>query len=75
MFMEENIIVIIDPKTFCFAFYWSKYVDKNMKHEIEFIIKSNESLAENKMKNEIEQLLLKHKHGIKIHEHGKQQNQ
>ena len=40
-------------------------------HEIEFITKSNESLAENKIKNKFEQLLLKYKH---IHEHGKQQN-
>ena len=38
---------------------------------------SNESLAgENKkIKNEIEQLLLKYKHGNNIHEHGKQQNE
>ena len=35
-----------------------------MKHEIEFIIKSNESLAENKTKNKIEQLLLKYKHAV-----------
>ena len=35
---------------------------KNLKHEMEFIIKSNKSLAENKIKNEIEQLLLKYKH-------------
>ena len=27
-----------------------KDVDQNLKHEIEFIIKSNESLAENKIK-------------------------
>ena len=53
--MEENMIVIWDPKTFCFNFDWQKYVDENLKHEIEFIIKSNESLAENKIKNEIEQ--------------------
>ena len=51
-----------------------KDVHENLKHEIEFIIKSNESLAENKIKNEIEQLLLKEKHGNDIHEHGKQQN-
>ena len=31
-----------------------------MKHEIEFIIKNNESLAGNKIKNEIEQLLSKY---------------
>ena len=46
--MEENMNVIRDPKT-CF-FYWVKNVDENLKHEIEFIIKSNGSLAENKIK-------------------------
>ena len=35
-----------------------------MKHEIEFIIKSIESLAEKKTKNKIEQLLLKYKHAV-----------
>ena len=53
------MIVIRDPKTFCFNFDWPKNVDQNVKHEIEFIIKINESLAENKIKNETEQLLLK----------------
>ena len=47
------MIVIRDPKTFCFNFDWPKYVDENQKHEIESIIKSNESLAENKIKNKI----------------------
>ena len=52
--MEENIImegdtiVIRDAKTFCFNFDWPKDVDENFKHEIEFIIKNNESLAEKK---------------------------
>ena len=73
--MEKNMIVIRDLKTFCFNFDWPKYGDGNLKHEIEFIIKSNESLAENKIKSEIEQLLLKYKHGNNIHEHGKQQNE
>ena len=41
-----------------------------MKYEIEFILKNNESLAENKIKNKIEQLLLKYKHGNNIHGHG-----
>ena len=54
--------VITDTKTFCFNFGWSKDVDDNLKHEIKFIIKSNESLSENKIKNEIEQLLLKYKY-------------
>ena len=70
--MEENMIVIRDSKTFYFNFHWPKYVDKNVIHETEFIIKKYESLAENKIKNEIEQLLLKNKHGNNIHEHGKQ---
>ena len=58
--MDKNMIVIRDPKTFCFNFDLPKDVDENLKHEIEFIIKSNESLAENKLKSEIEQLLLKY---------------
>ena len=61
--MEETMIEIRDPKTFCFNFDLTKDVDENLKHKIEFIIKSNESLAENKIKNEIKQLLLKHKQG------------
>ena len=61
--MEENMIVIRDPKTFYFDFHWSKDVDKNLKHEIKFIVKSNISLAENKIKNETEQLLSKYKCG------------
>ena len=74
MTMEEDMIVIRDPKTFCFNFDWPKDVDENLKYELEFIIKSNEALAENKMKNKIEQLLSKYKHGNNIHEHRKQQN-
>ena len=46
--------VIRDPKTFCFNFDWSKNVDEHLKFGIGFIIKTNESLAENKMKNRIE---------------------
>ena len=58
--MEDTMIVIRDPKTVFLNFDWPKDVDENLKHEIEFIIKSNESLAENKTKNKIEQLLLKY---------------
>ena len=72
--MEENAIVIRDHKTFCFNFDLPKNVDENLKCELEFIIKSNESLAEIIIKNEIEQLLLKYKHGNNIQEHRKQQN-
>ena len=67
------MIVVRDPKTFCFKFDWSKDVDRNLKHEIKLIIKGHESLAENK-KNEIEQLYLKYNHRNEIHEHGKQSN-
>ena len=52
-----------------------KDVDYDLKHEIEFIIKSNKSLAEKKIENETEQLLLKCKHGNNIHVHRKQQNE
>ena len=57
--MEENIIVIRDPKKFYFGFDWPKDVDENLKYKIELITKRNQFLAENKIKNEIEQLLLK----------------
>ena len=53
--MEENMIVIRYSKNICFKFDWPKDTDENWKHEIEFIIKSNESLAENK-ENKNEQL-------------------
>ena len=43
--------------------------DKNLNHEIEFIIKQNESFAEHQIKNEIDQLLSKYKHGSDIREH------
>ena len=41
LIMEEDMIVIRDSKTFCFSFGWPKDVDGNLKHEIEFIIKTN----------------------------------
>ena len=73
--MEESMIAIRDTKIFRFNFDWPKDVDENLNHEIEFVIKGNESLAENKIKNKIEQLLLKSKHGNNIHKHGKQKNE
>ena len=47
--MEKNMFAIRDPKTVDFD--WPKDVDENLKHEIEFIIKSNESSADNKCKH------------------------
>ena len=69
--MEKLMVIIRDPKTFCFRFDLPKDVDENLKHEIEFIIKSNESFAENKIKNKTKELLLKYNHGNNIHEYGK----
>ena len=66
-------MVVIKEKKNDFDFNWSKNFDENLRYETEFIIKSIESLAENKIKNEIEQLLPKH--GNNIHEHQKQQNE
>ena len=37
--------------SFYFDFNWPKDFDDNLKHEIDFIIKSNEYLAENKIKS------------------------
>ena len=73
--MEENMIVIRDPKNLCFSFGLPKDIDESLKHEIEFIIKSSKSLAENKIKIEIEELLLKCKYENNLHEHGKQPNE
>ena len=67
--MEENMILIRDLKAFQFNFDWPKNIDENLKYENEFMIKSNESLAENKIKSEIEHLLLRCKHANDIHEH------
>ena len=44
------MIVIRDSNTFYFDFDWPKNAGEKLKYEIKFIIKSNESLAENKKK-------------------------
>ena len=43
------MIVIKDPQIFCSNLDWPKCCEK-LTQEIEFIIKSNESLAKNKIK-------------------------
>ena len=48
--------VIRDPKAFYFHFDWPKDADEDLKHEIEFIIKSNEFFSENKTKSKIVQI-------------------
>ena len=67
--------MIRDLKTFCFNFDWPKYVAENLKYEIEFIIKSDESVVENKIKTRFNNIVLKYKLGNNIHEQRKQQNE
>ena len=38
--MEENMIVIRDLNFFFFDFDWSKDVQENLMHDIEYIIKN-----------------------------------
>ena len=57
--MEENMIVIRDPKTFCLNFDRPKCVNETLKHEIDFIIKSNEFSAENKIKKRDWKIIVK----------------
>ena len=52
------MILVRHSKTFRFNFNFPRDVDENLKCEIEFIMKNNESLAEIIIKNETEQLLL-----------------
>ena len=56
-------------------FEWPKNIDESFKYENEFIMKSNKSLTENEIKNQIEQLLWKCNHENNIHEYGKHQNE
>ena len=70
--MKENMVVIIDLKNFYFDFDLTKDVDENLKYEIEFIVKSNKYLDENKIKSKIEQVLSKYKHGSECNNEYKQ---
>ena len=49
------MIVIKERKNFHFDFDLPKDVDKNLKHETEFVIKRNEFLVEDAIKNKISQ--------------------
>ena len=51
------MVVITDSKSFYFDFDQPKDVVNSLENEIEYVIKSNESLAENKIENEIEQFV------------------
>ena len=52
------MIVIRDPKSFYFDSDWPENVDKNLKCETQFTRKNNESLAGNKIKNEIKTIIV-----------------
>ena len=65
--IDDNKPAITETKTFNFYFHIFKDVDKNLKHEIYHFIKHNVFFAGQKMKNEIDQILVKYKPGHKIH--------
>ena len=68
------MVVLREPKTFYFDFDWPKNADENLRYQNKFIIKSNESLAENNIKNQNWITTAQIKPGNDIHEHEKQQN-
>ena len=72
MYVDNNNLVIIEPKSFHFHFDLHKDADKYLKHEIDSVINGNGFLAEQRIKNKIDQLLFKYKHGNDIHEPRKQ---
>ena len=66
------MIVIRDWKTFYFDFDWTKGVDKNLKHEVEYIIKSNEALPDGSysvsdIQDYFEYFIKKHETSTTIH--------
>ena len=62
VYIDNNKLAIIKPKTFHFHFGLHKDVDKNSKHEIDSVIKCNGVLAEQRINNKIDQSLFKYKH-------------
>ena len=56
------MVVIGETKTFDFD--WPDDVDRNLKYEIKFLVKSK---PQNNITNKMEQLLLKYKQGNDIH--------
>ena len=71
--IKDNKHVIITETKTC-HFHLPKNVYKNLKHEIDSIIKHNEFLAEHTMRTRlliISQLFFKYKHGTDINKHEK----
>ena len=67
---DSKVVIITESKIIHFS--WPKDFDNNLKYEIDFFIKHNFLLAEYTIKNKINKLLFKHKHGSARHKHGKQ---
>ena len=63
---NNRLVIITEPKDIHFDL--PKDIGNNSKHEIYFIIKYNEFLAEHTIKIKISQLLSKYKHGNDIHD-------
>ena len=63
---DNKLVVKAGHKTFYFDL--PKDVDRNLKHEIDSIIKHNETLGDHGIENKISQLLSKYKHGNNVHE-------
>ena len=64
---DNKLLIITEPKTIYFDL--TQDVVNNLKHEIDFIIKQNDFLADHTIKNEISQILSKHKHGNYNHQY------
>ena len=64
VYIDNNkLVIIVESKTI--SFNLTKKVVNSLKNEIKLIISRNESFDEYAIKNEINQLLFKHKHGHK----------
>ena len=57
------MVVIKAPNTFYFDFDWPDDVDENLKYEIEFIIQSKKTLAENTRKTILKNYSQKEQNG------------
>ena len=64
---DNKLVEITDSKNFHFYFDLPKDIDRNLKHEIDYIIKQNGFLAEQRIKNKTDRLFSKYKHGNYIH--------
>ena len=70
VYIDDNKLVkLTEPKTICFAL--TNNVVNNFKQKTESFINNYEFLVENRIKNNIDQLLKNCKHGNNIQKHRK----